>query len=227
VALAYRSGSFVSAGGASGGNLSLTKPTGTASGDVVFLLAYYEPDSSVQSVSDGPWESVIIANTGAFVITAFIKTAGGSEPASYTISNDIAGNQWRSACGVAYSGGTGTGTLIDLSATAQGDSVLATGQTAPTITTTGADRMVVFPYGCFSTAGSSAMNGFCANGRGTFGEMIIADALKTAAGATGTSNPTGTGTQDYAAMHIAIISDTGGGGGVTLAGRVSLLGAGR
>src|SRR3990167_2718459 len=134
MALAYRAGSFVSAGNASGGDLTLTKPTGTVDGDRVVINVYFEPDTTTITVSNGPWESVTIANTGAFKTQCFTKIAA-SEPASYTISNSTAGNQWRTASGVAYSGGTGSGTQIDATgtSTAQGDGQLETTQTAPSI----------------------------------------------------------------------------------------------
>lgn len=205
-ALAFRTGSFVSAGNASGGDLTLTKPTGTADGDRVVIVVYFEPDTCAISVTGGPWESVTIANTGAFKLQLFTKIAS-SEPASYTISNDVAGNQWRSAAGAAYQNGTGSGTLIDVSSTNQGDAVATGSQTAPSVTTTDVDRMVCFGYGNFSGTNVTTMAGFCTNLRGSLGGCTIADALKTTAGSTGTSNPSGLGNEDFAALHAAIISD--------------------
>lgn len=210
MALAYRGGSFVSAGNIAGPDLTLTKPTGTANGDVVLILVYFEPDTCAISISPGTWETKEIANTGAFKIKAFWKYASG-EPASYTISNDVAGDQWRTAVGVALSGGTGGGTIADTSAqsTVQADGTVSGAQTVPSVTTTGADRMVTFNYGNFSGSNPSAMTGFCTNLRGAFGGCAIADALQAVAGATGTSRPSaGIGTEDYAAMHLALISDT-------------------
>lgn len=211
-ALAFRTGSFVSAGNASGGDLTLNKPTGLASGDRWEINVYFEPDTCNISVSNGPWETATIANTGAFKLQSFSKIAGGSEPASVTISNDVAGNQWRTAVGCAYQNGTGSGTLIDVSATAQADGQTITQQTAPSVTTTDVNRMVVFCYGNFGGADVTSMTGFCTNLRGSLGGTVIADALQAAAGATGTSRPSnGPGTQDYAAMHIALIADIAGG----------------
>lgn len=209
MALAYRAASFVSGGNISGGDLSLTKPTGTTDGDVVLILCYFEPDTCAISISPGTWASAEVANTGAFRIKAFWKYAS-AEPASYTLSNDVAGNQWRTALGVAYSGGTGSGTLLDVPAgTGQADGVVVTSQTAPSVTTLGPDRLVTFNYGNFSGANPTVMAGFATNLRGVLGGCAIADAVKAAAGTTGTSNPSsGPGTEDYAAMHIALISDT-------------------
>lgn len=215
--LAYRSGSVVTAGNASGGNLTLNRPTGTADGDRLVVVVYFEPDTTTITISPGTWESVAIANTGAFKLQAFTKIAA-SEPTSYTIANSTAGNQWRAAVGAAYAGGTGTGTLIDVSATAQADGVAITDQTAPSVTTTGPDRLVAFGYGNFSGNDGTATTGFCANFRASFGGTILADAALASAGATGTSRPSagGIGSEIYAALHAALISDLGGGAATSL-----------
>ena len=212
MALAFRTGSFVSNGNLSGGDLTLTKPTGTADGDRVVINVYFEPDTTTITVSNGPWESFTIANTGAFKLQCFTKIAS-SEPASYTISNDTAGDQWRVAVGGAYSGGTGSGTQIDAaSAGSQGDAVTPeSNQTAPSITPNGTNRMIVFAYGNYGGGNVTAMGGFCSNLRGQLGGTTLADALQATASATGTTYPTGQGTQDYAAAHVALISDIAGG----------------
>lgn len=218
MSLAYRSGSFVSAGNASGGNLTLTKPTGTADGDRVVINVYFEPDTCTISISPGTWESVTSTNTGAFKITTFTKIAS-SEPASYTISNDVAGDQWRAACGVAYSGGSGSGTLIDATGTgtAQADGAAITAQTAPSIDPTSTDTMVVFAYGNYGGADVTTMTGFCTSLRGSIGGCVIADAVNATGAATGTSRPSGgPGTQDYAALHMAIIADIAGAAATSL-----------
>jgi hypothetical protein len=207
MALAYRSGSFVSAGGASGGDLTLTKPTGTVDGDIVVICVYFEPDTTTITVSDGPWESVEIANTGAFKLGIYLKEAS-SEPANYTISNSDVGDQWRAACGVAYSGGTGSGTRIDVSGSSQADGQLITNQTAPSVDTNEDDDMVAFGYGNYSGTNPDSTTGHATNFRGAISSTTIADAILATAGSTGTSRPAnGPGTEDYAASHTAIISD--------------------
>lgn len=216
MALAYRTGSFVSAGNASGGDLTLTKPTGTVDGDRVTIVVYFEPDTTTITVSPGTWESVTIANTGAFKLQAFTKIAS-SEPASYTVSNNTAGDQWRAAVGVAYSGGTGSGTQIDTSGSSQADGTAITAQTAPTIDPTSTSTMVVFAYGNYGGADVTAMTGFTTNLRGSLGGCVIADAVNSTGAATGTSRPSaGPGTQDYAALHMALIADIAGGAATSL-----------
>jgi hypothetical protein len=216
MALAFRAGSFVSAGNASGGDLSINKPTGTASGDIMVYVVYFEPDTTTISITGSFTSLFSLANTGAFKLEVFARRAGGSEPATFTVSNSTGGNQWRAAVGVAYSGGTGTGTLLDLANGSQADGALNTAQTAPSITTTGTDRMLVFGYGNFSGTNMTAAAGAATNLRGSLGGCALVDALRAAAGATGTSNPSsGVGTDDYVGIHAAIISDTGGAGKVT------------
>lgn len=216
MALAYRASSFVSAGNASGADLSLNKPTGTVDGDIVVVHVYFEPDTTTVSISPGTWETLAFGNTGLFRLATFVKVAA-SEPASYTISNNTAGDQWRAAIGLAYSGSSGSGTRIDLSGTAQADGVNAVSQTAPSITTTGADRMLVFAYSNWAGNNPSTVSGTAANLRGAFGGLAIADVLRATAGATGTTRPNaGVGTEDYAAAHIAIISDIAGGAATSL-----------
>lgn len=206
----YRSGSFVSAGNASGGDLTLNRPTGTADGDLVVINVYFEPDTTNISITGSFTSGAVIANTGAFKIQQFWRIASG-EPTTYTISNDTAGNQWRAACGVAYQSGTGSGNFVDVTATAQGDGQLQAGQTAPSVTTTGADRLLVFSYGNFGGADPTSCQGAATTLRGALGGTCISDIARATAGATGTTNAAGTGTQDYAAIHIAYISDLAGG----------------
>jgi hypothetical protein len=157
---------------------------------------------------------VTIANTGAFKLQLFTKIAA-SEPASYTIANSTGGNQWRAAVGAAYSGGTGSGTTIEVSSTAQLDATAQGFQTTPSVTTTGADRMVLFGGANFSGTDPASLTGFATNLRGTLGGCSLGDAIKAAAGATGTTNHNVSGSQDYAALHAALISDLGGGAAAT------------
>lgn len=209
MALAYRTGSFTTTGNASGGDMTLTKPTGTADGDRVVIGVYFEPDTCTITVSNGPWESVAIANTGAFKLQVFTKIAS-SEPASYTISNDTAGDQWRAAWGASYSGGTGSGVQIDVSGTAQGDGVGSGGQDAPSVTTTGTNRMLIFGYASFAGTTVTGTSGAASNFRGQLGGLALGDALFASAGATGTTDPVGIGTEDFASLHMALISDIAG-----------------
>ena len=203
----------MSAGNGSGGNLTLTKPTGTADGDLLRIVVYFEPDTTTISITGGFTEGEVLANTGAFKLQEFYKLAA-SEPASYTISNDTAGNQWRTAVGAAYSGGTGSGTWKDVSAASQADGAIATGQTSPSVTTTGVDRLLGWSYGNFSGAdGDTTPVGAVTVARGWLGGVSLGDAARASAGATGTTHPDAgaIGTETYVGIHVAYISDIAGG----------------
>ena len=210
MALSYRAGSFQSAGGASTASTAVNKPAGGASGDVFVTAVYLETDTNTITTVPSGWTLLFAeANTAAFKLHTYAKLAGGSEPASYTWGFNVAG--FNAVVTGAYSGGTGTGTLLDLANGAQADAAITSAQTAPSITTTGADRMLVFAFGTFAGTTVTGTSGAASNYRGQSAGTALGDALRATAGATGTSAPTGTGTEDYAAIHAAIISDTGGG----------------
>lgn len=215
MALAYRSGSVQTAGNSSGGALTITKPTGTASGDVLVAILYLESDTNTWTPPSGFTSAIAHDNTGAFQVQVFTKVAGGSEPANYTFTPGS--SNWRIGLMAAYSGGTGTGTLVDVTGGNQGDATVYTSQTAPTVTTTGADRMLIFGYGNFSSTNISSLTGAATSLRTSFGGLTLGDALRASAGATGTTRTaTDIGSQTFAAVHVALISDTGGGGAQTI-----------
>jgi hypothetical protein len=219
VVLAYRAGSYVSAGNASGTTLNFAKPIGLANGDVIVYVVYCETDTnSVQIVQTGTSTDAGFVNlfnepnAGAFFLQAFAKVAS-SEPTTYDLKITTT-PVWRIVSGVAYTSGTGTGTLLDVANGSQGDAVVSGAQTVVSITTLVDNDMVVFGYANFSGSNPTATTGFCTNLRGSFGSDMIADAVKTPVGATGTSRPSaGIGTETYVGIHAGVISDTGGGGG--------------
>lgn len=204
--LTYRSGSFITAGNASGGDLTVTKPTGTADGDLIVIAAYFEPDTTTISLTGGFSTGREQVNTGAFKLQVFWKIAA-SEPASYTLSNSTAGNQWRAAVGAAYTSGTGSGERVDIAGSSQADGVAGTSQTAPSVTTTGTNRLLVYSNGNYAGTEATGVFGTASSFRGSFGSVVIADVARASAGATGTTYPDGTGTQDYVGIHVAFISD--------------------
>ncbi len=232
MALAFRAGSFVSAGNASGGTLNFAKPVGLADGDIEIYVVYCETGTNTVQIvltgtsTDAGFSSAFSQAEGTdFFVQVFYKRAS-SEPTTYDLKITTTPN-WRIVSGGAYSGGTGTGTLLDLANGSSGVGQADTGQTAPSITTTVANDMVIFGYGNFGGTDPTSVTGFTTNDRGSLGGCVLADAVKTTAGATGTSHPVGAGTQSYAAIHAAIISDTGGVSTTSFAYGRALLGVGR
>lgn len=214
MALAYRAGSFTSSGNASGGTLAVNKWTGAAVGDIGIYVVYWEPDTNtINTIPTGFTSLLRQVNTGDFMLEMFWRRVDGSEGATFTFGDSAAGNQWRTIVGACYSGGTGTNTVKDATGfgASQGDAVVITSQTAPTITPTSDGVMVVFGYGNFGGSDVTAMTGFTTNLRGSLGGIVIADAHQASHAATGTSRPSaGPGSQDYVGMHVALVDATGG-----------------
>lgn len=205
MAYAFVAGS--SAGNASGGAVSPGKPAGTADGDLLIAHAYLESDTNTWATVPSGWTLAgSIANTGSFTLWVYWKVASG-EPASWTWTPTT--NNWRTITVDAYSGGVTP--AVDVVGTGgQADTVLPASQTAPSVTTIADNDLVTFNYGNFSGTNPTSIGGFATNLRTTFGGVAGGDATKTPAGATGTSNAGGTGTEDYAAMHIAFAIGSGG-----------------
>lgn len=207
--MAYAYVASTSAGNASGGSVVINKPTGTLDGHLAVVGTYLEPDTNGWTPGSGFTLLASQVNTGLFRLDFWYKWCSG-EPSSWTWTPTS--NNWRTIVCASYSGGGGSGNPYDIHGGSQGDSVLNTSQTAPSVTTTTADDLLVFLYGNYSGTNTTAMGGTASNLRVSFGGLTIADVNRASAGATGTSWPSsGVGTEDYAAMHIALLLTPGGG----------------
>jgi len=211
MALAYRASSFVSAGNANGGNLTINKPTGAAAGDLCVYVVYWEPDTNtITTIPTGFTSQIKQVNTGAFMLEVFAKILDGTEGTTFTFGDSAPGNQWRSIVGACYSGGAGS-PLTDVSGGSQADGVIATGQTAPSVTTTVADDMLTWGYGNYSGTNPTTMSGTANNLRGALGGTALSDVVIASPSSTGTTYPNaGVGTEDYAAVHVAFKSSVAG-----------------
>lgn len=223
--MAYAYVASSSAGNASGGAVAIGKPTGTLDSHLVVVGTYLEPDTNSWTPGSGFTSLASQVNTGLFRLDFWYKWASG-EPSSWTWTP--ASNNWRTVVAASYSGGGGSGNPFDVSGGSQGDGINPnTSQTAPSVTTTTADDLLVFLYGNYSGNNVTSVTGAASNLRVSFGGLTIADANRASAGATGTTAPSGgPGTEDYAAMHIALLLNPGG-GAVTLYERQYPRGVGR
>lgn len=203
----YRTSSLTSAGNGTGDALSVPRPVGAASGDLILVGCYWETDTNTVTASDSLASARRQVNTGIFMQELFWKVAGGSEPANYTLTPGTNG-RWRIALAAAYQNGTGTGNRVDVGGGSEADGVAIGSQTAPSVTTTGVDRLLAFLYCNYSGVDATTLTGAVTTLRGSLGGLCLGDAAIAAAGATGTSRPSaGPGTEDYAAQHVALISD--------------------
>lgn len=211
--MAYTFRAQTNQGNASGGALTVTKPAGTVDGDLIVVVGYMETDTNTWSaIGSGFTEVKNIDNTGLFDLRCWYKWASG-EPASWTWTPTT--NAWRTVVVASYSGGSGSGTQPDVSSSAQGDGVLVASQTAPSVTTTVNNDLLIFGYGNFTGTSMTTASGAATNVRISFGGATITDATIASPSATGTTAPNaGPGTEDYAAVHVAfLLTGAGGGGG--------------
>ena len=123
-------------------SLTITKPAGTADGDLLIAAVSHNDDNGTISGPSG-WIQINQGTSGSsssadIRLSVWYKVAGGSEPTSYTWT--WPSGSYREAVGgiIRYSG-VDTTDPIDDSAAAIGDS---NSPTAPTVTTTVADTMI-------------------------------------------------------------------------------------
>ena len=214
MAYAFRSASTTTP--ASGLGLAINKPAGGVDGDLAVVVGYTEAASWASGGSgfnsSAALEIQNTAGASVFWLKLWWKILSG-DPASWTFTPS--GSAWRSLTAALYSGALGTGLgRVDTQSSAQADGVLQSNQNAPSVTTTANGDLVVFAYGNFSGDISGSASGFATGWRADSGGCAIADAIKTTPGATGTTTIGGgsVGTEDYAALHVAFLLDSGSAG---------------
>jgi hypothetical protein len=198
------------------GNLTLDKPAGTASGDLMLALIVPNTDNLNETPPSG-WTK-IEERTGAGYVpgpTIYWKQAGGSEPSTY----DWACTGVFKGVILSYDNADGT-TPINAHSSASGGGA-TTSFVAPSVTTTvdGCTLVCFFVELDFTGAGpytppSGMTERVDVVEDGTSrADFEIADVLLGTAGATGTKTATATNSKNYWGASVAIAPSTGGGGG--------------
>lgn len=208
-----------------GNNDTLSKPTGTAAGDV--MLAFLEADGPNTAAS---WASRLPAgwtllhedtvSTSGFIgyPAVAIKVAGAAEPATYAFSF---GSQIGAGVIVSYSG-VDTTTPVDASAQ-QINGTAGTSMGIPSVTTTRTDSLLVAAYfnrqtnGVTHTPPAGMTQRISQKGAYSLSNFGIADVGIPAAGATGARTATSATADVSFGVAIALRSVDGvaGGGGGT------------
>ena len=174
----------------SGTSITLNKPSGTASGDV--LIAAIEISGTTTVAAPSGWALIRSTSSGSALTQAtYVHPAGASEPSSY---------QWqfsssRLASGIvaAYVGVNGT-TPVDVSS--GGSSSGSTSIVAPSLTTTTAGDLLIGAFGGAGNASVTPATGMLEENEqlaGTGNTRIVvelSDQQLGAAGATGTRTAT-------------------------------------
>jgi hypothetical protein len=223
MAIAFRSEAH--AGTATAGTtLTVNKPAGTASGDVL-VAAILNRRESTHGVQVGPagWSNVEGENSeleAVHNLQIWTKVATGSEPADYTWTN-TGGGAWAGAI-TAWSGVSNGGPI---GGTISGEDTSGdTTYNHPGLTTTIANSVAVCFFGvnegatptrlpltlhASSTKRAEANSTVTGIGMG----VCIASEAVAVAGATGARNATGGANSKTTYAAIELIEDTGGGGG--------------
>jgi hypothetical protein len=203
VAIAYRSG--VAAGNASGGNLTINKPSGVVNGDILVVGFYREAGTLTLPAG---WTQVVETRdngSDAIYLTVAWKRAS-SEGASYTFT--LSTSTWRAGVILAFSGCATSGSPVDTYAT---DNTTLSVPRLASITTSVANTMRVGYFSDYNsgglTAGTSGMTE--SSGNGAVESFYAAQA---SAGASGTISNFGgyVASGDWASVHLALKPDTGG-----------------
>jgi hypothetical protein len=180
---------------------TVSKPSGVSAGDL--LLATLEVDEDPAPVT-GPagWTKLLdtmgAAGTGqAYHTQVWWKLAGSSEPSSYTWA--VSGGPWVDIGLLAYSN-VSQSNPIDVSAGR--DAGTTTAPTTPSVTTSGANELVVALFVNFDSGSWTAGSGMTR--RYNFDSNEAQDALQAAAGPTGTKTATNSSSGPMTAEIVAI-----------------------
>lgn len=202
--------SQASATPSSGTTVTIAKPAGTASGDVLVALIVASTSSTAPTITPpSGWVAVgTFANGPSKTAGVWTRAAGGSEPANYAWTSSVAMNQ---AAGVVlrYAPQSPTQSPGAVDATAMGSGVASPG-VAPSVSATGDNDTLISLFTANVTAGSgvSGMTQRAAIAPVGSVTAYAYDELLTAAGATGTRTWTGS-TQGFG-FTVALLANQQG-----------------
>lgn len=188
------------------GNATCTKPTGVVSGDVMVAIVYINDKTSTVTAPNGWTLLDSIGGTNAWRLQSYVVVAGGSEPANYTWTN---ASGYTDALIVAYIGVDNVNP-VDVHA---GQQATATSVTAPSVTTTVANDMLIVGASTFSGVAFNTATGWTLLDEAD-GVAMFYDHSVSSSGATGTFSFTYSGgaSSDTVGLTVAL-KPAGGGGG--------------
>lgn len=177
-------------------------------GDAIYVLFLIDgnqsltPDTGFSAIED---DVAIYSGDHTATFGLYRKIAGASEPGTYTFTNSSA----ERGCAIAFS--VSREDSVDVSATNGGDSSTAT---CPTVTTTGADALILRAVGTDSeTLPHGTISGYTKIAeveRSSGGTLSIQYDTQASAGATGTANVSISTTQEWGTITAASLPAGGG-----------------
>ncbi len=215
---AYRSASSVASFSSADGVVAVGKPAGVAAGDFLLLvwgLCYTNAATSSQTYPSGftpLWEfNATPSNAG---LALAYKVAGASEPGTYSIQQATAAAGADRARMLAWSG-VNTTTPIDVSSS-MSDQPATASPAAPSVTTTGADRLLISAAIEYSGANRTIAAPGSMTDRWQWTavpSLEICEEVIAAAGATGTRTFSVSPSAAYFKTFSFALASAGGGGG--------------
>jgi hypothetical protein len=198
MAIAYRSGS--TAGNASGGNLSVNKPSGVVDGDILVAVLYREAGTWTLPSGWAQWGSDFRDDgSDALYLSAVWKRAS-SEGSSYIF--ELSTTTWRSIAMGAFSGCIGSGDPANTGPTGYADAFAVV--KAESITPTEDNCMLVVGMGNWDGADVGASSSGYNQGA-EIGGTEIWYLLQGSAAATGQKSFTSVSSSgDWATFHLAL-----------------------
>ena len=199
MAIAYRAGS--TAGNATGGDLTVTKPSGTADGDIIVAACYNESGINAWTAPAGwaRWGTGKVNFNNNSWIDLYWKRASG-EGANYVF---LITTTFRTIAMASFSGGLASGDPIDVGPTGDNADTNIPSVNDQTTITDGA--MMVATHGNFAGAALSYTSGTSLSAGANLGGCEIWYGVKTPAGGTGSTLWNGVMVHgDWASFHFAI-----------------------
>jgi len=209
--IAYVNGS--SGGNASGTDVTVTKPSGVADGDILVAVLYREGGAWTLP-SGWAWVDTGTPETKCNISAAWVGLAwkrASSEGASYVFQ--LSASAWRVVTMGAWSGCATSGNPFDVF---NSTTTAATTVTAASITTTVANTMLVVGAACFSGADLGVASSGMTQ-RAELGGCELFEEAQASADAAGTAAHFRLYASDGTTCHLqGTVTATGGGGDLTL-----------
>lgn len=200
----------VATGTADGGNISVTKPSGTVDGDLLFAVHWQDPDGAPASQTASGWTQVGSTQDNANGSTKLWRKAASSEGASYTFGGDASGS---SVVIVIRVDGHNAASPID-AGPSFGTGATSTSHVAPDISPAGSDSLLV--CGAYGLVAGSETRTYTAPGTmteqadlqpsGLWVVGTLATQSLAASGATGTRTFTLSASKPWNTFSVAIAS---------------------
>lgn len=184
-----------SSGGVPQTSVACGVPSGVVADDIVVLTAYVSLDGGINPVATPPAGFTAAENapiSAQFNRNAvWWKRATGSESGTYTISYDVA--TYSEAAAMRFSGCVTSGNPFDSPTNAAFNNTSSTASAAVTVTTLGADRVLVHSATNWSGGTWTPSSGFTTRASGGFGVLHAATKDQAVAGSSGSVTATCTG----------------------------------